>query len=136
MGFVYEDITLKNAYDVGSVERGIISESEISQVSMSVMVDTGAGTLIISEAIRQELGLGVKGEKKVRLADRSFATCKIADPVEIHWKDRCMITDAMVLDEMNEVLLGAIPLEGLDVIIDPLNQKLIGAHGDEAVCRV
>ena len=30
-----------------------------------------------------------------------------------------------------EILLGALPLEDMDLIVDPTNQKLTGAHGDE-----
>jgi hypothetical protein len=35
-----------------------------------------------------------------------------------------------------EVLLGAIPLEGMDLMVDPVNQTLAGIHGDEVVCVV
>jgi clan AA aspartic protease len=136
MGLVYEKITLKNAIDVGAYTRGIINEADIRQVNVSAMVDTGAEMLVINEAMRQELGLEVRGEKRVSLADQSAKISRFTEPVEIHWKNRHTVTQALVLDGATEVLLGAIPLEGLNVIVDPGNQQLMGAHGDEVIYKV
>ena len=136
MGLVYEDITIKNAGDVTSVRRGYVKEPEIRQISITALVDTGAETLVISEALRQELGLEVVREKKVSLADKSSVLCPVTEAIEIHWKDRSTVAQALVLQETNEVLLGAIPLEGLNVMIDPGNQKLVGIHGDEVIYRI
>jgi len=36
----------------------------------------------------------------------------------------------------NNVLLGAIPLEAMDLIINPSKQELIGAHGDKIVYMI
>ena len=136
MGFVYENINLKNAGDVMNAQRGIINETDIRQLKVLAMVDTGAITLIINEAIRQELGLAVRGEQRIRLANESAQTCQYTDPVEIHWKNRHVVTQALVLAGVEEVLLGAIPLEGLDVIVDPANRELVGAHGDEIIYKI
>ena len=136
MGLVYENLILKNAIDVGNCRRGIIGESDIRQVRVLAIVDTGAETLVINECIRQELGLEVLGEKQVSLANEASEICNITEPVEIHWKDRFTAINALVLDEMTEVLLGAIPLEGMNVIIDPVNRQLVGAHGDKVIFKV
>ena len=135
MGLVYAEITLKNAGDVSNARRGIIKEQEIRQTTVQAMVDTGASTLIISEAILQELGLEVEEEDVVTLANRAKEACKYTEPVAIHWKNRHMNTSAMVLPGVDEVLLGAIPLEGMDLIVDPSIQALTGAHGDRMVLR-
>jgi hypothetical protein len=41
-----------------------------------------------------------------------------------------------VLPGAEEVLLGAIPLEDMDLIVNPARQELTGAHGDEVVCLI
>jgi len=136
MGLVYTDITLKNAYDVGAYRRGGRKELEIRQTTVRAMVDTGCFTLIITEAVRQELGLDVIEEYDVTLANETTETCKKTEPVEVHWKNRHDVVRPMVLPSAKEVLLGAIPLEGMDLIVDPARQTVIGAHGEKAVYPV
>ena len=53
--------------------------------------------------------------------------------VEIHWKDRTMACQPLVVSGNGEILLGAIPLEDMDLMVDPVRQILTGAHGDEIV---
>jgi len=141
MGLVYTDITLKNATDVGSVRRGIMKESDIHQTTVRAMVDTGCFALAIPEAVRQELGLDVIEEYDVTLANETtsnlrFATCKKTEPVEVHWKNRSTDAQAKVLPNAKEVLLGGISLLGMDLIVDPARQTVIGAHGEKAVYPV
>ena len=136
MGFVHEEITLKNAIDVGNYARGIIREPEIRQVTVTAMVDTGAGTLVISEELRERLGLRIKGLRRATFANEAKEICKVTEPVEIHWKERASSVRALVVPGSGEVLLGAIPLEDMDLIVDPVRQALAGAHGDEIVCLV
>ncbi|MCL2042934.1 MAG: aspartyl protease family protein [Treponema sp.] len=136
MGLVYENITLKNATDVGNSVRGIIQEGEVRQIKVLAMVDTGAETLVINEAMRQELGLTVIGERRVGLANNYGEMCQFTEPVMIYWKDRPAVTHAIVLPGATEVLLGAIPLEEMNVMIDPRSQQLVGIHGDEIIYKV
>ncbi|MDR3342033.1 MAG: retroviral-like aspartic protease family protein [Treponema sp.] len=131
MGTVYAEITLKNGDDVSDARRGRIKEQEVRQVSVMAMVDTGAGTLVIDEATCQQLGLGIKGLRRSSLADNSKTICKMTMPVEVHWKDRNTFCEAMVLPDAVTVLLGAIPLEGMDLMVNPVAGELVGAHGDE-----
>jgi clan AA aspartic protease len=132
MGTVYADITLRNAIDVGNLLRGTLQEHEIRQTTVCAMVDTGAGTLVITEAVREKLGLQVIGLRSATLANNTKATCKVTEPVEIRWKNRDTTCRALVVPE-GEILLGAIPLEDMDLIVNPVEQELAGAHGDEVV---
>ena len=133
MGFVYTDITLKNVKDIMKAEEGLINEAEIRHATVQAMVDTGARTLVISEAIRRQLGLELKEERRATLANKTTVMCNYTEPVDIHWKNRSCSVRALVLPDTAEILLGAIPLEDMDLIIDPARQELTGAHGDEAV---
>ncbi|MDR3342668.1 MAG: hypothetical protein LBT14_07770, partial [Treponema sp.] len=79
----------------------------------------------------QQLGLAIKGLRRSTLANGSREPCKITAPVEVHWKDRDTSCEAIVLPNAAEVLLGAIPLEGMD--LKPVAGELVGAHGDEVL---
>lgn len=136
MGLVFENITLKNAGDVANLRRGHISEHEIRQIKIIAMVDTGSEALVINEAIRQDLGLDIVGEKPISLADGSVQTCQFTEPVEIFWKDRSAVAYAIILPGIDDVLLGAIPLEEMNVMVDPTKQQLVGIHGDKILYKV
>jgi clan AA aspartic protease len=133
MGFVHAEITLKNAIDVGTCERGLLDEQMIRQATVTVTVDTGAATLVINENLRQQLGLEIRREREARLANNAKETVKIAEPVQIHWKNRSMVCEPWVIPGDGKILLGAIPLEDMDLIVDPKRQELIGAHGEEQI---
>jgi clan AA aspartic protease len=136
MGTVYEQITLKNAGDVSNVRRGLIKEPEIREATVRAMVDTGAITLVINEAMRKKLGLAVTETREATLANDKKERCQITEPVEVHWKDRLTSCSALVIPGDGEVLLGAIPLEGMDLMVNPVDRELVGAHGDKAVYLV
>jgi len=133
MGQVFTDITLKNAGDLMLSEHGYKQEQEIRQTSVNILVDTGAGTLVITEALQQELGLKARKEKTVRMANNAPVNVQEADPVEVHWKNRSMVCRPWVIPGAQNALLGLIPLEDMDLMVDPNGQEVVGAHGDEAV---
>ena len=136
MGIVHAEITLKNSWDVGNAENGLIKEQEIRQTTITAMVDTGAGTLVINEELRERLGLRIKGSRWATFANNEREKCEVTEPVEIHWKNRLTAVHALVVPDSGKVLLGAIPLEDMDLMVDPVRQMLVGAHGDEIVCLI
>jgi len=131
MSVVYTEITLKNADDVAIVETGTIKDHVIRQKTVQATVDTGAWTLVINEALRKELGLRIVRTDSGTLADGSESIYNMAGPVQVHWKSRWLTCDALVLPQAKEVLLGAIPLEAMDLIVHPRTEKIVGAHGDQ-----
>jgi len=133
MGLVYTEITLKNANDKIMAKKGYIKEEDIRTKTTTAMVDTGAWTLVINEAIREELGLDVFGKEPGRLADGQMISLDLAGPLEVWWNDRHHIMSALVAPNATEILLGAIPLEALDLVVDPRNETLVGRHGDQVM---
>jgi clan AA aspartic protease len=131
MGTTYEEITLKNDGDKIRVECGYIKEPEIRQATVRALVDTGAGTLVINEEVRNQLGLMILGQREAELANGEKELCKITETVEVLWKDRSMTCRAWLIPNAKEVLLGAIPLEDMDLMVDTVGQKLVGRHGDK-----
>jgi len=136
MGLVHAEITLRNAGDVTNVKRGYIKEPEIRQTAVTAIVDTGAATIVINEDLRRQLGLAVEKPYKAELADGSAQTYGLTEAVQIQWKNRDAICQAIVVPNAKEALLGAIPLEAMDLIINPSKQELVGAHGDTEVCVI
>ncbi|MBC7923775.1 MAG: clan AA aspartic protease [Ferruginibacter sp.] len=124
MGFTYATIQLLNTGDIEVARRGYIPKGEIRRMEVTALVDSGAIDLCINETIKQQLGLTVLETHSVKLADGTERLLEIAGPVDVRFLNRSTTVRAIVLPGDNEVLLGAIPLEGMDVIIDPLDQQL------------
>ena len=131
MGTFKEEITLENIIDRGLAQRKYIDETQIRTLTVEALPDTGAWTLVINEDIRQKLGLTIQGSSNSTLADGKASTYPITESVKIQWKDRNIELPAVVVAEAKEVLLGALPLEGMDLIVDPVHKRLAGAHGDQ-----
>jgi clan AA aspartic protease len=131
MGTVCEEITLKNDGDVSAAARGFIQEPEIRQMTVECMVDTGAPTLVINEAVQKELGLRTEHVKESRMVNGDPVVCKVVETVQIHWKDHSMACQPWVIPGADLILLGAIPLEDMDLMVDPKRLQLVGVHGDE-----
>ncbi|MDR1351987.1 MAG: clan AA aspartic protease [Treponema sp.] len=136
MSLVRTKITLKNVKDIIRAEDGHIKEAEIRKVNVEALVDTGAWTLVINEKIRKKLGLELTGTDTGTLADGAESVYNMAGPLEVWWKKRRTICEALVLPNAAEVLLGAIPLEAMDLTINPRKEEITGAHGDQIVHSV
>jgi clan AA aspartic protease len=135
MSIVYTELTLKNEGDIILSKRGYIKEIEVRQITVQAIVDTGAWTLVINNETRDKLGLDDNGLGEATLADGQKAEFPMAGPLEICWKNRSFICSALVLPDAPDILLGAIPLEGMDLTINPF-RELVGVHGDIVMHRV
>ena len=135
MSVVYTEITLKNELDVCNVQLGNIKEDKIRQMTVESVVDTGAWTMVINEDIRQKLGLLDRGFGEANLADGQKAEYPMAGPLEVWWKNRHLVCEALVMPDAPEVLLGALALEHMDLTINP-KRELVGVHGDKEMHRV
>ena len=130
MGTVHAEITLKNAFDEGKVQAGLIKAEDVRAASVTAVVDTGAMYLVITEELCRTLGLGIMEERSVKVADGRRVPCKLTEAVDVYWKDRRFPCPAIVVPGAESILLGAIPLEGMDLMINPKTQELVGVHGD------
>jgi len=128
---VIAEITVKNYCDIVRVRNGQITENNVRAVTFTAIVDTRARSLVINEDIFNQLGLSIEGKRLVSLGNNTKTKCKVTSPVDIHWKDREVTVNAVVLPE-SKPILGLIPLEFMDLMVDPVHQELVGVHGDEA----
>jgi len=115
--------------DMGLAQAGHLTENNVRSVTLTAIVDTGATSLVINEEIFKQLGLSVVKTREVNLAGGGKTEGKITDPVHIQWKDRFAVVNAVVLPG-GKTLLGVIPLEFMDLMVDPINRELVGVHGD------
>jgi len=87
------------------------------QIEVEALADSGAVHLCIPDSIRSTLGLEAIGDKQVTLADGSSARVPYVGPIEIRFKNRVGFAGALVLGD--QVLMGAIPMEDMDLVIVP-----------------
>ena len=125
MGLVYAEVRLTNAADLLEVKKHVIGEEEVRSMPINIMVDTGSLMLAINENIQEYLGLPVWEQKGAILADGSRVICDVVGPVEVTFGNRIARCYAYVLPGDAEPLLGALPLEEMDVMVHPLRNELI-----------
>jgi clan AA aspartic protease len=130
MGEVRTEITLINIEDQGVANRGYMPQEQVRWLTVNAVVDTGAWTLVMGEETCAKLGLKMKEDREVTLAGGVKVPSRMTEFVWIRWKDRNFACEAVVIPGEREVLLGALPLEGMDLMIHPKTNKVIGAHGD------
>jgi clan AA aspartic protease len=133
MGTFMEKITLANAGDISAARNGFITNAHIRTITLEAVPDTGACTLVINEEVRQKLGLAIVDTVEASLADNSSTDYGLTEGVEVFWKNRSATVRALVIPSAGEILLGAQPLESMDLCVDPVNQRLAGVHGDRWV---
>ena len=91
-------------------------------VEVETLVDSGAVHLCIPEHLQIQLQLEEIDKKEVTLADGSKKLVPYVGPVQIRFKNRVGFTGALVLGD--QVLLGAIPMEDLDLVVLPREKVL------------
>jgi clan AA aspartic protease len=131
MGTFKEEITLENIIDRAFAKRGYIKEAEVRALTVKAMPDTGAWTLVINDDTRQKLGLTIEETATSTLADGKAAAYDVTESVKIRWKDRSTALPAVVVPNAKDILLGALPLEAMDLMVDPVHERLVGVHGDQ-----
>ena len=123
MGKVMNRITLRNATDVGNAQSGELDPALVRSETIEALVDTGATTLAIPQDVADRLGLHTTGTRNVKMADGALrAVARVVVHVEILGRD--MTCDALVLPAGVPALIGQIPLDALDLIVDPKNREL------------
>ena len=111
MGLVFSNITLSNP---------VISK--IKPIEVKSLVDTGATYLCIPQHIANQLELKELQKREVILADGSSHLVPYVGPIKIEFENRLCFVGAMVLGD--QCLLGAIPMEDMDLVVHPKYFKL------------
>ena len=125
MGLVYADIELTNSVEIEMARRHLIGEEEIKKVRLRMLADSGAYMMAINESIQEQLQLPFVEKRKAQMADGSVVEYDVVGPVQVKFANRTAVCNAFVLSGDNEPLLGAIPMEEMDVVILPQRQELV-----------
>jgi len=138
MGMVYADIELINEDDIALARRHIIGEEEVRRLRVSMMVDTGAYMMAINDTIQSQLELPLVDRRKVQLASGEVVEYNVVGPIFVKFANRTAICNAFVLPGDAEPLLGAIPMEEMDVLVHPQRQELVvnPMHPNYAVLKM
>lgn len=112
MGLTYAKLKLTNLFNK-------------QVIKINALVDTGATFMCVTEEMAFQLGFDTTevARQTVTLADGHQRKVPKIAPIEIAFSNRTYVTEAVVLGD--EALLGVIPLEAMDLVVDPRQQKLI-----------
>ena len=125
MGLVFAEIELVSGDDLAFFRRGQLQEEQIHRCTVRAMVDSGATMLAIPEFIKRQLDLQKVTDIEAELADGSNLNLEVVGPVEVRFQNRRTSVEALVVPNSKTVLLGAMPMEGMDVLVDPKRERLV-----------
>jgi predicted aspartyl protease len=131
MGKVTATFTLTNYTDVVAKELKVL-KGKPRTVEVEALVDTGATRLYLKPSIIEQLGLSKTGTVNSRTTNGNRER-NVYSPVLMELMGRTGEFAVVDIDENVPNLLGQIPLEYLDLVVDPKAQKLRGnpEHGDQ-----
>ena len=112
MGVVYQHIRIFNA-----------ARPDLEEIDAKALVDSGAIDLCIPRHVAIQLKLEAIEQREVTFADGRKEAVDYVGPVKVECFGRHAFTGAMVMGDT--VLLGAIPMESMDLLIDPRRLQLI-----------
>lgn len=138
MGKVLVTAKIESIEDLVKAKFGLISEPEIRAVVVDdALVDTGATTLSMPKKLITQLGLAPMRQRRARTT-AGFVTIQNYGAVRLTIQGRDCTCDVAELPDECPVLIGQVPLELLDFLVDPVSQKLIGnpAHGGEQMIEL
>lgn len=133
MGRVVTEITVESVQDLLDADRGMIQREAVRRVVIAdALVDTGATSLGLPHRVIELLGLKKIGDKRATTASGT-QTFSLYGPIQLTIQGRAMPIDAVEIPDEAPALVGQIPLEALDFVIDMQTHRLIGnpAHGGE-----
>ena len=118
MGRVLVEATVENLGDLCEVERGHRQDDQVRRVTIEeALVDTDATTLSLPTRIIQQLGLTKQWEKRV-ITSAGSSQAALYSAVRVTIQDLSCTVDVMEVPDQSPPLLGQIPLEMLDFVVD------------------
>jgi len=111
VGMVHADIRLSNP-----------RKPKLKAMTVRAMVDTGAMTICIPQRVAVQLQLPEIEKREVTTADERSHLVPYVGPIQIEFENRTCFTGALVLGE--SVLLGAIPMDDMDLVVSPSGRSI------------
>jgi predicted aspartyl protease len=133
MGRVLTEATIESLKDLWDAERGLKPGDQVRRVTVpDASVDTGATLLSLPTRLIHQLGLEERSKKRVR-SSVGVSEATLYDAVRLTIQGRDCTMDVVEVPDGTPVLIGQLPLEHLDFVVDMRSHTLIGnpAHGGE-----
>jgi predicted aspartyl protease len=138
MGRVLTEATIENLRDLWDVERGLLPSDQERRITVTdALADTGATTLGLPTRLIRQLGLNKQYEKRA-VSTTGISHVNVYDAVRLTIQGRYLSVDPMEVPDDVPVLIGQIPLEMLDLVVDTRSRRLIPnpAHGGEHILEL
>jgi clan AA aspartic protease len=138
MGKVLVTAKIENLADLWDVEQGRLTPEQARRIEVTdALVDTGASTLSLPTRLISQLGLRPLRTRQARTSAGSVKL-QMYGVVRLTIQGRDWNGDVVEVADDCPVLIGQLPLEGLDFVVDPIGQRLIGnpAHGGEHIIEL
>lgn len=111
MGHVFAQIELSNP-----------KQADLEPVKVKALADTGALMLCVPEHVAVQLDLETESMREVSVVDTRTIKVPYVGPIKILFGKRFCYVGALVLGD--EVLLGAVPMEDMDLIVNPAKREI------------
>ncbi|HZW33712.1 MAG TPA: hypothetical protein VFF52_23525 [Isosphaeraceae bacterium] len=138
MGRVTVAAKIENVGDLCMVEKGVLPPDEVHRIEVSdALVDTRATTLSMPKKLIEQLGL-IRYRSRTARTSAGVATFQLYGAVRLTVQGRECTADVAEVPDECPVLIGQVPLELLDFVVDPAGRRLIGnpAHGGEQMLEM
>jgi predicted aspartyl protease len=135
MGRVLTEATIESLKDLWFAEQGLLPREQVRRIIVpDALVDTGATLLSLPTRLIRQLGLSPRRTRRV-ISSTGAAEATMYDAVRLTIQDRDCTVDVMEVPDDVPVLIGQLPLENLDLVVDLRSRRLTGnpAHGGEQV---
>ena len=111
MGHIFADIQLSNS-----------CKPELRSVNVRALADTGALMLCLPEHLAIQLELETETFREVNVADGRSMKVPYVGPIKVNFENRLCYVGGLVMGD--EVLLGAVPMEDMDLVLSPSQQTV------------
>jgi clan AA aspartic protease len=134
MGKVLVTAVIENMNDLFLVSQGLLASDKVRRAEVpDMLVDTGATHFSLPRRYVQQLGLQRYRTRRARVSSGEFKDFDMYGVVRLTVEGRECTTEVAEVPDDCPALLGQIPLEMLDFVVDPIGQRLMGNpdHGGE-----
>ncbi len=138
MGRVTVAAKIENLGDLYMVEKGLLPAEQVHRIDVTdALVVTGATTLSMPNALIDQLAL-IPFRSRVARNSAGLVSFRVYGGARLTVQGRDCQVDVVELPDNSPVLIGQVPLELLDFVVDPANRRLIGnpAHGGEQMLEM
>ena len=129
-------LELQNNADRELAAGGAKPPEEVRAAEVDGWVDTGAEQLVLPKAVADALGVPVVGEANVRFADGRRGVRPVVSKVWLSTAGRDGVFKAIVEPNRQSALIGAVVLESLDLLIDPVSKECRPRDADRILAEM